>query len=276
MALFTGNGSNNTINGTLFDDDIYGKGGQDQLFGFAGNDFIDGGVGDDFLDGGDGDDELFGAKGNDTMEGGLGADIFRGGKGTDTVDYSNATSGMTVYFVNNTATGYALGDTFEKMENLIGSSFADNLQAGDCGMAFGGAGNDTLYGASYTTGDDAGTIRGDAGIDTLNMAYGDTKAWIQNGQGYDNIDYFDEGADKLFIDLSEFGLGNSFTSDEIRNSNAGTASGANAQFIYEDDIGYLWFDSDGTGGAGKILVAVFDDATIDDNNLGTDEFEFQI
>lgn len=276
MAYYEGDKNNNTIIGSIGDDEIYGRRGNDWLYGSAGNDLIYGGAGDDFLFGDDGNDILYGAKGNDMMEGGLGADQFMGGQGTDTADYSNATSALTVYFVNNTATGYALGDTFVNMNNLIGSAYADTLQAGDGGMAFGGAGNDTIYGASYTTGDDAGTIRGDAGNDTLRMDYGHTRAWLQFGQGYDTLNQFDEGTDKIFIDLSEFGLGNSFDFNEIRNSNTATATGANAQFIYEDDAQLLWFDQNGTGAGGLTLIAQFTASTIDDNNLGLDDFEFQV
>lgn len=276
MALYEGDKFNNTITGSLLDDDIYGRRGNDYLYGSSGNDRLYGGAGDDFLFGDDGDDILYGAKGNDMMEGGLGADQFMGGQGIDTADYSNATSGITVYFVNNTATGYALGDTFVNMNNLIGSAYADNLQAGDGGMAFGGAGNDTIYGASYTTGDDAGTLRGDAGFDTLRMDYGHTNAWLQFGQGYDTLKFFEEDTDMLFIDLSEFGLGGSLESSEITNSNSVTAVGTNAQFIYEDDTGFLWFDQNGSNAGGLTLIAEFDSSTVKDNNLGVNDFEFQV
>jgi Ca2+-binding RTX toxin-like protein len=294
MATYDGNGDNNTITGSFFDDLISGKGGDDVLYGSFGNDLIKGGSGDDFLfgddgndtlvggagddalSGGAGDDILNGAKGNDTMEGGLGADQFKGGQGTDTVDYSSATSGVTVYFVNNTALGYAAGDTFVNMENLVGSAFADHLQAGDNGMAFGGAGDDTLYGASYTTGDAAGTIRGDAGYDTLQMNYGDTTAWLQNGQGYDTVDQFVENADNFFIDLSEFGLGNTFDFGELVNSNSHTAIGGNAQFIYDGDDSRLYFDSNGTGAGGQILIADLTNSTVIGGTLDLADFEYQV
>lgn len=294
MATFNGNGDNNTIIGSINDDLIKGKGGDDMLYGGFGNDLIKGGAGDDFLFGEDGDDNLIGglgndslfggngndiltgAKGNDTMEGGLGADQFKGGQGIDTADYSSATSGVTVYFVNNTALGYAAGDTFVGMENLVGSAYADQLQAGDDGMAFGGAGNDTLYGASYTTGDAAGTIRGDAGYDTLRMDYGNTTAWLQNGQGYDTVDQFVEHADNFFIDLSEFGLGNTFDAAELVNSDSHTAIGGNAQFIYDGDDSLLYFDTNGSGAGGQILVADLTNSTVYGNNLDLSDFDFQV
>lgn len=273
MAYYEGNGNDNTIYGSIGDDEMYGKGGNDYLYSGFGHDFINGSVGDDFLFGEDGNDTLVGSKGDDTMDGGLGADQFRGGKGVDTADYSNATSGITVYFVNNTANGYATGDTFVKMENLVGTAYADALQAGDNGMAFGGAGNDTLYGASYTTGDAAGVIRGDAGNDHLYMNYGNTRAWVQNGLGYDTLHAFVENADMLMVDLSEFGLGNSLDANELVNSNTATAIGGNAQFIYEGDAGILWFDSNGNTAGGLTAVAVMSGSTIIGNTLDLGDFE---
>jgi Ca2+-binding RTX toxin-like protein len=275
MAHYEGNGNDNTINGSNNADDIYGKGGKDWLYGNLGNDFIDGGIGDDFLFGGDGDDILFGNKGDDTMEGGLGADQYKGGKGIDTVDYSNATSGVTAWIPFNTTGGYATGDTFTKVENLIGSAYGDSLQAGDAGHAYGGAGIDYIYGSGYVSGD-AGVLRGDAGNDHLYMNYGNTRAWLQNGLGYDTLHEFVENADKLLIDLSDFGLGNSLDANELVNSNTATAIGGNAQFIYEGDAGILWFDSNGNAGGGLTAVAVMADSTIINGTLDTGDFEYQV
>ena len=160
---------------------------------------------------------------------------------------------------------------------LYGSSGNDRLYggAGD-DFLFGDDGDDILYGASYTTGDDAGTLRGDAGFDTLRMDYGHTNAWLQFGQGYDTLKFFEEDTDMLFIDLSEFGLGGSLESSEITNSNSVTAVGTNAQFIYEDDTGFLWFDQNGSNAGGLTLIAEFDSSTVKDNNLGVNDFEFQV
>ena len=253
--------------GTNGDDTLNAGGGDDMLVGKGGNDYISGGLGDDHMMGGAGDDR---------MDGGDGADHFKGGEGIDTADYSTATSGVTVYYHSATATGAATGDTFEQMENLIGSAYDDNLQAADGGMSFGGFGNDALYGADYGGTGNAGTLRGDQGNDQLYMGYGDTRAWVQLGQGADTIYSFDEGSDLFFIDLSEFGLGTSLESNEITNSNTATAFGSNAQFIYEDDAARLWFDSNGSAAGGLSLVAQLSGASIDNHNLGVDDFEFQL
>lgn len=275
MAKYRGNGKDNTITGSDNDDSIKGKGGRDHLYGMGGDDHIDGGVGDDFLFGGDGNDILFGGRGSDTMQGGAGADQFKGGKGSDTVDYSASTSAVTAYLALGNSGGDAAGDSYASMENVIGSAYDDLLQANIGGKAFGGAGADMLYGggALFST-ENGGRLRGDAGYDGLSMYYGNTEAWLQNGQGPDTIYGFDEGSDMFFIKLSDFGLGDTLSANEIRTSNSGTAFGTHAQLIYEDDVGKLWFDSNGTGAGGKILVATLEGATIDDHDLGLDDFNF--
>lgn len=276
MALYNGNGSDNTINGSLFDDEIYGKGGQDMLYGLGGNDFIDGGVGDDFIFGGDNDDIMVGGKGSDVMDGGLGADEFRGGKGMDTADYSSSTTGVTAYLNSNQSGDGASGDSYLKVENVIGSGFADRLQNSGGGDAFGGSGADILYGGGgqFST-EEGGRIRGDAGYDTLRMDYGNTSAWLQNGQGYDTVDQFIENEDDFFIDLSDFGLGAALDASELVNSNSITAIGGNAQFIYDGDDARLYFDANGTGAGGLTLVADLTNSTVYNGTLDVADFEYQ-
>lgn len=262
--LFGGNG-HDSLRGGQGNDRLLGENGQDSLLGGQGNDKLLGGSGADYLNGGDGDDVLM--AGND-----LAADILIGGNGIDTVSYAQATGYVTAYLRSNFSGGEALGDSYASdIENVTGSSFDDFLQCGLNGIAKGGEGNDVLFGAF---GNDR--LRGDEGNDTLRMDYGDTAAWVQLGKGTDDIQYFVEGSDTLFIDLSEFGLGTTFDSSEIINSNTVTALGTNAQFIYEDDAKNLWFDSNGTGAGGLTLIATFTAATITANNLGTNDFEFML
>jgi Ca2+-binding RTX toxin-like protein len=242
-----------------------------------GNDYIDGGVGDDLLFGGNGNDILVGGRGSDIMDGGAGADEFRGGKGRDTVDYSTSTTGVTAYLNSNFSGGGAAGDTYNKVENVIGSGFADWLQNYNGGDAFGGSGNDTLYGGgNYLSTDEGGRIRGDAGIDTLRMDYGNTSAWLQNGQGYDIVDQFIENEDNFFIDLSDFGLGATLDVNELVNSDSVTAIGGNAQFIYDGDDSRLYFDSNGTGAGGLVLIADLTNSTVYNGTLDIADFEYQV
>jgi Ca2+-binding RTX toxin-like protein len=105
---------NNTIDVQDLEDQTETDDGNDQLYGGRGNDTIVGGAGDDLLDGGDGDDMLRGQ---------AGVDVFRGGAGRDTVDYSQESPfQLLVNLQTNTASGgTGSGDTFDSIENLIGS-----------------------------------------------------------------------------------------------------------------------------------------------------------
>ena len=275
MATKYGNGGDNTINGTSGDDFLYGKGGRDMVYGLGGNDYLYGGAGRDFLSGGAGDDILFGGKGNDTLKGGLGADELRGGKGWDTADYSEATTEVYAYIVDDgIGHGYAAGDRFFSVENIIGGSAADQLQCMAGGFAYGGGGTDYLLGgAAANSSDFGGILRGDGGHDSLGMANGATWAWLQLGKGADTLHSFVENQDKLLIDLAEFGLGSTLDANELTNSNGPVAVGGHAQFIYARDTQQLWFDRNGSMPGDLFLVADFVNATIYNDNLDIGDFE---
>lgn len=273
MAIIEGTKKKNLLNGTSADDTISAKNGNDTVFGYDGNDTIYGELGNDKLYGGIGNDYVDGGDGNDKMFDDLGADTYEGGTGIDTISYASATSGLTAYLGFNTTLGAATGDTYSNVENVIGSAFDDYLQGDYAGDAFGGGGDDHLYGSGNSGSTDAGgRIRGDGGYDTLRMDYGNTQAWLQNGQGYDTISFFIEGQDLFFIKLSDFGLGNTLDSNEVHNSNTVTAVGTNAQFIFEYDAQNLWFDENGSSAGGLTLIAHFDNSTFTDSNIGIDDF----
>jgi Ca2+-binding RTX toxin-like protein len=78
-----GNDVDNTVNGGAGNDEILGLLGNDTLNGDAGNDRIFGGDGADKLSGGAGTDNLFGEAGNDRLDGGAGNDYMVGGTGND-------------------------------------------------------------------------------------------------------------------------------------------------------------------------------------------------
>jgi Ca2+-binding RTX toxin-like protein len=67
MAFLYGDGNNNSIEGTLKGDVIYGRAGNDKLHGSLGN---------DSLYGEGGNDSLYGDHGNDLLWGGTGSDSF--------------------------------------------------------------------------------------------------------------------------------------------------------------------------------------------------------
>ncbi|MDQ0323703.1 Ca2+-binding RTX toxin-like protein [Pararhizobium capsulatum DSM 1112] len=119
--------------------------------------------GDDILAGSAGADRLLGFDGSDVFMTSAGADTFDGGGGTNTVNYAAGGPGLVVELE---APGYnkgaAVGDVYIKIQNVIGSNFADYLYGnGFANKLEGGAGNDTLVGK---TGGD--TLDGGAGSDT--------------------------------------------------------------------------------------------------------------
>jgi Ca2+-binding RTX toxin-like protein len=115
-----------------------------------------------------------------------GGDVYDGGTGTDTVDYSEATSGISAYLGSYTVTnaysgggssGLAQGHTLISIENVVGSAFADNLSAGDGAQSFeGGKGNDFLSGGNgsdtylFSRGDGQDTIA-DTNTDTNTISF---------------------------------------------------------------------------------------------------------
>ena len=131
-----------------------------------------------------------------------GNDSLIGGCGIDTVDYSFASTGVTI----NLATGVnSNGDVLSGIENITGSSFDDAL-TGDAGVNTldGGAGNDILKGsagadlliggsgidmADYSTSSAGVYINLATGVNSGGDAEGDTLIGIENlrGTAFDDV-----------------------------------------------------------------------------------------
>ena len=163
-GLATGHGTDTLSNidaviGSAFDDQIAGDSYDNQFEGHAGNDLLTGGGGADTLDGedgrdwlvggtgadieggGDGHDSVWGGDGDDFLFGGPGDDTIVGNAGIDTAVYAGASGAVWVdlSFIESQDTHGAGWDTLFQVENLIGSSFADQLT--------GNAGANSLTGA---------------------------------------------------------------------------------------------------------------------------------
>lgn len=122
--------------------------------------------------------------GDDRLVSGTAADTFSGGDGTDTIDYSGYVSGVSVtfgLFEGQTGSG-AGGDSFVKVENILGSAFSDNLNGSNAANRIEGRdGNDVIYGQG---GHD--TLVGGGGSDQI---FGDTGDDMLDGmQGHDLLD----------------------------------------------------------------------------------------
>jgi Ca2+-binding RTX toxin-like protein len=142
----------------------------------------------------------------------------------------------------------------------------------------GTAGDDTLAGGE---GDD--TLRGLAGRDSLNGGAGDD--WLEGGTGQDsltggdgadsfvfreaptnsNFDRlldFASGTDTLRFDDAAYGnigaLGDFAAGDDRFFAGAGAKSGVDAEdrLVYDTSSGFLWYDADGSGSGGQLLVGV--------------------
>ncbi|MGB9366340.1 MAG: calcium-binding protein [Xanthobacteraceae bacterium] len=129
-------------------DNITGDANANTLSGLAGNDTLNGGNGDDIL------------------IGGAGSDALTGGAGIDSASYATATAGVTANMTTPAQnTGDAAGDTYNTIENLLGSAFADTLRGdANANKIEGGAGNDTLTG---NAGNDTLVFHAGFGLDTI-------------------------------------------------------------------------------------------------------------
>ena len=190
---------NNTIDVADLEDQTESDDGDDALYGGDGNDTIFGGAGDDTLDGGNGDDLLLGQ---------AGVDVFRGGSGSDTVDFSRESPfQLLVNLETNVASGgTASGDTFDSIENLIGSddridrfvgnSAANHFRGQGGGDYFNGRdGNDLLDG-----GNDGDILYGEGGDDTIIGGAG--QDYLDGGAGIDTVVYAGSSA-AVRIDLAD-------------------------------------------------------------------------
>ncbi|MBB4038644.1 Ca2+-binding RTX toxin-like protein [Microvirga flocculans] len=182
IALWGGDGADK-LTGGEGSDTLDGGSGADSLNGGGGIDFVsyqssgtgvtivlpkngDGTVGEDIftniegligsnfndvLTGNTSSNELRGMDGNDILVG-VGSssgtsDTLNGGSGIDTVDYSAATTAVTVNLATGKGSGSnTAGDVYVGIENVIGSQFGDTFVGNGATNAFyGGKGDDIYY-----------------------------------------------------------------------------------------------------------------------------------
>ena len=154
------------LEGSSFNDHLYGDGNGNTLWGR------------------DGTDTLFGLRGNDVLVGGKGADLLLGDSGIDTASYAGALAAVVANLAaGGGSAGDALGDQYSSIENLTGTAFGDTLTGDIGGNALqGGAGNDRLRGLA---GNDK--LYGGNGDDVL--AGGAGADWLDGGFGNDTASY---------------------------------------------------------------------------------------
>ncbi|HVK11408.1 MAG TPA: hypothetical protein VM597_21745, partial [Gemmataceae bacterium] len=161
----------------------------------------------DYLDGGDGDDTTDAGLGNDTVLGGRGNDrhiVVPGSAdlliepdvgGTDTIDYTYAFSAIDFSLavtdapqaVTTNATGTHTVEIQGQFENLIGSTFSDQLDGNAAdNLITGGAGNDVIFGGDSVAAPLPGTTEPPPdGNDTLGGGLGNDT--VTGGGGNDVV-----------------------------------------------------------------------------------------
>ncbi|WP_054587095.1 peroxidase family protein [Sphingopyxis macrogoltabida] len=179
---WSGNGGNNTLNGTAGDDIGAGGDGGDTLNGNGGADLLNGGGANDTLNGGAGNDTLVGGTGADLMTGGAGNDSHDGGGNSDTAIFAGAignfgfeTVGTSIVVTDNTGTEGV--DTLANVEVLRFNGVNYAVTAGT------GGNNNNLNGANGMAGSQA--VFGFGGNDVANGGAGND--FIHTGDGDDRI-----------------------------------------------------------------------------------------
>ncbi|MFI0845711.1 calcium-binding protein [Mesorhizobium sp. IMUNJ 23232] len=225
----------------------------DALNGNNGANVISGDDGNDTLKGYGGGDELRGGTGNDVLIGGAGGDKLSGGLGSDTASYAGATAGVYASLANAAInTKDAAGDSYQSVENLTGSSYADRLNGNALdNFIDGGAGDDIIKG--YAGND---TLIGGAGSDAFifNTA-------LDDAGNVDTIADFDFTDDTIQLDDAIFtlvGPAGTLQFGTFRANTSGAAQLTTDRIIYESDTGKLVYDADGTGSGAAVHFATLD------------------
>jgi Ca2+-binding RTX toxin-like protein len=221
-------------------ENVIGSDHGDALTGDDGANRLSGRRGHDTLMGGEGDDHLRGNGGRDWIAGGAGSDTLDGGEDRDLVDYTAASSGVTVDLSSNMAvqSGSADVDTLYGFEQVWGSAF-DDLLVGDSAdnRLEGGAGNDILWGQGGRD-----VLHGGGGADRFKVVnVGDSEA----GAGRDRILDFRHGQGDV-IDLSHIDTDGVAAGDQGFTFIGSAAFSGAAQLRFDGSVVAADIDGDGS------------------------------
>jgi|GEM_PF-691010 len=245
-----------TLTGNGFDNKLYGDMGNDTLTGGGGNDRLGGGAGADAMSGGLGDDVYFVDDAGDVV-------TELAGEGSDSLYTSvnlTLTAGQEIEFLRAIAgaTGLVLGgNDFDN--RIYGAAGSDTITGGGGGdRLYGDAGNDTLNGGN---GNDK--LYGGEGMDLLTGGAGrDTFIFNNPLDGMTNVDtivdYF-AAHDSIQLDRTYF---DELSPGRLRNSafSLDSATGSDAQIVYDTTTGALSYDTNGALAGGATQFAVLQGA----------------
>jgi Ca2+-binding RTX toxin-like protein len=227
--------------GDLVGNILLGLGGNDRINGREGADMLDGGAGSDTVDGGTGNDLILAGDGDDSVVLDAGDDVVMGGAGVDWLQVSGTTGiRLDLSLTTAQATGFG-SDTISGIENVGGSSAADQI-LGDsvANVLRGHGGNDQLNGRGGTD-----TLIGGAGADTL-AGGADTvrdvfmftsvkdSSWGGSGRSADIVQQFTSGID--VIDLSGIDANTRVSGDQAFQF-SGTSARAYSAWYVADSAG---------------------------------------
>jgi len=243
-------------------DDIDAGDGNDTVLSGTGADKLLGGAGHDWLEAGAGNDSLNGGDGNDTLRGGAGDDTLEGGTGTDLADYSDQTNSLTINFSHTTQRG-------------VGQSMASDGQEGldqliNIDQALGGAGDDYLYGATYST-VSVGGVRFVANVAATGaLTTSSTISNITNGTLSSYATLSLDGAVYTSVNRGVTTLTSGSVISNIRNAGAKTLDGGLGSDVLVagtlgDSLVFDKADVSITGGAGNDTLLI-NDAEVDFTN----------
>jgi serralysin len=247
-----GSGSDSWLSGEANDDSVSGGDGNDRIDGGDGHDALQGNADVDYITGGLGNDTLFGGDGGDAwLAGESGDDIVSGDAGNDRIDGGTGNDQL----FGNDGVDFITSGSGDDLAG--GGSGNDTWLAGDSGndQLFGGDGNDRMDGGA-----DNDRLTGDSGNDALTGGSGsDIFVFYDDASnGFDLIGDWSSGSDLMEVDASAFGGGLSaggLTVDQLVLSATPAATQAFGQFLFETDLGRLYWDADGTGAGAALLIA---------------------
>ncbi len=202
------------LEGSNYDDFLYGDDGNNLLSGLGGNDTIRGEGGDDQIDGGTGNNILFAGEGNNqiaaadgknTVYAGSGNDSIVVGNGNNTVFAGDGKNTITTGAGNDTIYGGAVADVIyagagnntvfadEGQNTIVSQDGNDTIYAG-AGRDFisAGGGDDTIF-----AGDGDNWIAAGTGNNIVYSGSGQNLFILKTGDGFDTIKNFKVGKDKL-------------------------------------------------------------------------------
>jgi Ca2+-binding RTX toxin-like protein len=236
----TGSAANGT--GNSLANTITGNAASNRLVGAAGNDTLDGGAGKDSLLGGDG---------NDVYAVDLTSDVIsETGTSASTSDLVQASVSWTLgaNLEKLTLTGTAVSGIGNGLANTITGNAASNRLDGAAAndTLDGGAGNDTLIGGAGNDSLVGGTGRDVFRFDTPLGSSGNVDRIV----GFVAADDTIQLENAIFTRLTATG-----TLAEDAFEKGTVAFGTLTRILYDHATGQLWYDSDGTGAAAKVLFA---------------------